>query len=49
MGVVQDRVHVPTVVPANGSVACKIFPHSRDGASSSSTFLMLPGGRTSYS
>lgn len=49
MGVVQDRVHVPIVVPANGSGACKIFPHSCGDASSSPTFLMLPGGRTTYS
>lgn len=49
MGVVQDWVHVSAIVPANESVARKIFVSPRIGASSSPIALTLPGERTAYS
>jgi hypothetical protein len=49
MGVVQDRVHVPAIVPANECVVRKIFAGPRISASSFSISLMLPGERTAYS
>jgi hypothetical protein len=49
MGVVQDRVHVPAIVPANERVVRKIFVRPRIGASSSPIALTLPGERTAYS